>query len=150
MADCIIPLSSNETMRDTTTYEYINTYYDYDYISINTMRMFVVLRYWNMDSIYIYIYIYICCHAHMYICIWHVFICIVCVVTHYTVAYLNDATSFALWRGVGFISVLRQKKKKKSLFALVCFLNGLLTDERQIVGDGKKEQVWGVFFFVSR
>lgn len=72
MADCIIPLSSNETMRDTTTYEYINTYYDYDYISINTMRMFVVLRYWNMDSIYIYIYIF----AVMHICIYAYDMCL--------------------------------------------------------------------------
>lgn len=71
MTECIIPLSGNETIRDTLTYEYKYTYYDY--ISINTMKMFVVRRYWNMVSIYIYI----CCHAHMYICI------LLCVYMHF-------------------------------------------------------------------
>lgn len=140
MADCIIPLSSNETMRDTTTYEYINTYYDYDYISINTMRMFVVLRYWNMDSIYIYIYIYLLSCTYVYM--------------HMTCVYMHCVCGHALHSGIlerrYFVCTLTRcsvhfgfeaKKKKKSLFALVCFLNGLLTDERQIVGDGKKEQV---------
>lgn len=90
---------------------YINT--NYDYISINTMKMFVVGRFWNRDSIYWYTYKYICCHAHM--CIYMHMTCVymhcVCVVMQYTVAYLNDATSFALCWGLWFISVWRQKKK---------------------------------------
>lgn len=74
--------------------------------------MFVVRRYWNMVSIYIYI----CCHAHMYICIllcvYMHFVC-VCVVMHYTVAYLND-----------FVCTLQRRLvhrglEAKCLFALV-------------------------------
>lgn len=77
LADCIIPLSSDETVRDTTTYEYIYIYYDY--ISINTMKMFVVCRYWNMDSISIYIYLLSCTCIYAYDC---VYICIMCVCGH--------------------------------------------------------------------
>lgn len=79
---------------------YTHTYYDD--ISINTMKMFVVRRYWNMDSEYIFAVMHICIYAYDRVCI-----CIVCVcvVTHYTVTYLNDATSFALCRGLWFISV---------------------------------------------
>lgn len=120
----------NEIIRDTTAYEFIYTYYDY--ISINTMKMFVVRRYWNMDSIYIYI----CCHAHMYICIW------LCV-------YMHCVCSHALHSGIleqcYLVCTLQRllvqiSLEAKRLFALVCSFNGLFTDEWQIVWEGKK--VW--------
>lgn len=99
-------------MRGTTTYEYINTYYDYDYISINTMKMFVVLRYWNMDSIYI------CCHAHMYICIWRVCICIVRVCGHALHSGILERRYFVctLQRPLVHFGLEAKKKKKKKKF----------------------------------
>lgn len=51
---------------------YTHTYYDD--ISINTMKMFVVRRYWNMDSEYIFAVMHICIYAYDRVCI-----CIVCV-----------------------------------------------------------------------
>lgn len=110
MTECIIPLSGNETIRDTLTYEYKYTYYDY--ISINTMKMFVVRRYWNMVSLYIYIYLLSCTYVYMHITVCIYALC-VCVVMHYTVAYLND-----------FVCTLQRRLvhrglEAKCLFALV-------------------------------
>lgn len=74
------------------------------------MKMFVVRRYWNMVSIYIFAVMHICIYA--YYCVYICIVC-VCVVIHYTVAYLND-----------FVCTLQRRLvhrglEAKCLFALV-------------------------------
>lgn len=118
MTGCIIPLSSNDTVRD--TYEY--KYTCYDYISINTMKMFVVRRYWNMVSINIYKYIYLlsCTCIYAYYCVY------ICIVWSRITQWLELERRY-------FVCTLRRPSVHVGLEAKTKvsrpFFNGLLTDD---------------------
>lgn len=88
------------------------------------MKMFVVHRYWNIDSIYI------CCHAHMYICIGlYVYMHCVCV------CVCGHALHSGILEQCYFICTLQRPSvhlslEAKALCALVSFLMALQMNDR--------------------
>lgn len=68
MADCTLPSSSNGD-----THININTHDD-DYISTNTMKMFVVRSCWNM--VFIFAVMHICIYAYYCVCIYASCVCV--------------------------------------------------------------------------
>lgn len=78
------------------------------------MKMFVVRRYWNMDSEYIFAVMHICIYAYDRVCI-----CIVCVCGHALHSDILERCYFVctLQRPLVHLSL-----EAKTLFALVCFL----------------------------